>query len=237
MKQSQPPRFGARQVSVIGVFAALHAVVSLLPFTLTIGVSGQITLGVLTGPLIGILAGPVVGGAAVLVGSLIGGFINPAGAIFGIASFVPPTVGAVGAGLVRSARSYLAGIILLLSVLIFYSHPFGREVVYYPWLHLVAAVVAILPLSKVLREDFGSTSLQKIAPAFVIAAFVGTLSDHAIGSAMGIWYFSLFLGPDIWKAVAFVYPIERIVATILCSLVGIPLYQRLKATRLLEAIG
>jgi hypothetical protein len=97
-------------------------------------------------------------------------------------------------------------------------------------------VIAFLPLSKIYREGFGSATVKKIAPAFVIAAFVGTLSDHATGSAMGVWYFSAFLGPEIWKAIAFVYPVERIVATILCSIVGIPVYQRLKVTGLLNAI-
>jgi hypothetical protein len=236
MRQNTSLKFGAREVSIIAVFAALQAVVSLLPFTLTIGVTGQITLGVITAPLIGILAGPLVGGGAVMIGSLIAGFLNPAGALFGVVSFVPPAIGAIGAGFVRSAKGYLAGLMIVASVLVFYSHPYGREVMFYPWLQLIAAVIALLPLSKIYREGFGSTTIKKITPVFVIAAFVGTLSDHASGSAMGVWYFSAFLGPEIWKAIAFVYPIERIVATILCSVVGIPVYQRLKATGLLVAI-
>jgi len=171
-----------------------------------------------------------------MIGALIAGFLNPAGALFGIVSFVPPAVGAIGAGFVRSARSYLAGLIIVASVLVFYSHPYVREVMFNPWLQLVAAVIAFLPLSRTYREGFGSVAAKKIAPVFVVAAFVGTLSDHATGSAMGVWYFSAFLGPEIWKAIAFVYPIERTVATILCSLVGIPVYQRLKVTGLLNTI-
>jgi hypothetical protein len=236
MEHSTSLRLGARQVSIIGVFAALHAVVSLLPFTLSIGVSGQITLGVITAPLIGILAGPFIGGIAVMIGSFVAGFMNPAGAIFGLASFVPPTIGAVGAGSVRSSRSYLAGMVIVISVLVFYAHPYGREVFYYPWLQLVAAAICFLPISNTYRRGFDSSEVKKIAPVFVVAAFVGTLADHASGSAMGIWYFSAFLGPEIWKAIAFVYPIERVVATILCSLVGIPVYQRLKVAGLLDTI-
>ncbi len=233
---TQSKLLSARSVSIVAVLAALHAIVSLLPFTLTIGVSGQITLGVITGPLIGLLAGPMLGGTAVLIGSLIGGFLNPAGAIFGLATFIPPTAGAIGAGLVRSARGYLASLIIVLSVLVFYAHPFGREVLFYPWLHLGAAALAALPLSKRLRDGFGSTSLKKVTPVFLMAAFVGTLTDHAVGSAMGIWYFSSFIGPEIWRAIAFIYPVERVVATLLCTLVGAPLYQRLKVTGLLDAI-
>ena len=57
-----------KQIALAAVFAALHAVLGLLPYTITIGVSGQITLGVIGGPLIGIVLGPFLGGFAVLFG-------------------------------------------------------------------------------------------------------------------------------------------------------------------------
>jgi predicted membrane protein len=87
-------KISAAKVALIAVFATLQALLSVFPFTITIGTSGQITLGVIGGPLIGILLGPFFGGAAVLVGSVVGVFLNPAGALFGFLTVVPPTVGA-----------------------------------------------------------------------------------------------------------------------------------------------
>ncbi len=84
-------------IALITVFAALHVALSSLPYTITIGVSGAITLGVISAPLVGIILGPISGGLAILIGSVIGLFINPAGAIFGVLSFLPPTLGALSA--------------------------------------------------------------------------------------------------------------------------------------------
>ncbi len=113
----------AKQVALVSVFAALQAVLSTLPYTISIGVSGQITLGVVGVPIIGILLGPYLGGLGVLIGSAIGMFTNPAGAIFGVFSVLPPTIGAISAGFCMQRKSYVSGAIILASILIFYAHP------------------------------------------------------------------------------------------------------------------
>ncbi|MEM2111047.1 MAG: hypothetical protein QXX08_04110, partial [Candidatus Bathyarchaeia archaeon] len=86
-----------KDIALIVVFASLQAILSIFPFTITIGVSGQITLALIGGPLIGILLGPFIGGLAVLIGSFVGLFLNPSGAIFGAFSVIPPFLGAIGA--------------------------------------------------------------------------------------------------------------------------------------------
>ncbi len=47
-------------IALIAVFAALHTILSSLPYTITIGVGGSITLGVVSAPLIGIILGPII---------------------------------------------------------------------------------------------------------------------------------------------------------------------------------
>ncbi len=58
---SLPMKLSSTQIALVSVFSALQALLTLFPFTLTIGTSGQITLGAVGGPLLGILLGPLVG--------------------------------------------------------------------------------------------------------------------------------------------------------------------------------
>jgi len=223
-------------VSLIAVFAALQALLAIFPFTITIGVSGQITLGVVGASLIGILLGPVIGGLAVLIGSFVGVFLNPAGAIFGVFTVIPPFFGAVGAGCVKVKRGYVAGSVILASLLVFFAHPFGREVLIYPWLHIVAMIAAFSPLAYVAGSTFSSSESTKPILGIVMAAFVGVLTDHITGSALAIWYFSPSLTPEIWYSIMFVYPVERIVALILASIIATPVYYSLRKAGLIDLL-
>jgi len=228
-------RVTTRQIALTAVFAALQAVLGLLPFTIPVGVSGQITFGVVGGPLIGILLGPFLGGVAVLTGSLIGIFLNPGGAIFGILTVLPSSLGALGAGSMKLKRgSLIPGAIILASVLVFYAHPYGREAALYPWLHIIAIIIAFSPLAKIGASTFSSPNVKRASLGIPMAAFVGTLTDHIFGSALAIWYFSPFLTPDIWNFILFIYPLERIVAVVLVSIIAIPVYYRLKMSGLIE---
>ncbi len=220
-------------VALMGVFGALQAILSVFPLTYTIGVSGQITLGVIGGPLVGILVGPM-GGLAVLIGSLVGTFLNPAGAILGIFTILPPFFGALAAGLVKIKRGYLAGAIILISLLVFFAHPFGREALVFTWLHIAAMIVAFSPLALFAGRSFVAAEPVKPIYGIIVAAFVGILSDHITGSAIAIWYLSPILTPQVWYGILFVYPVERIVALLLTCAIAIPVYSSLKIAGLID---
>lgn len=222
-------------IALMAIFAALQAVLSTLPFTITVGVEGQITLGLIGGALIGVLLGPFVGGLAVLIGSLIGVFFNPAGAIFGIFTIVPPFLGAVGAGCVKIKRGYLAGGIILAALLLFYANPVGREILIYPWLYIIGMLVAFSPLAYFASTSFGSEKLVKPVLGIVIASLVGVLTDGMVGSSIAIWYFS-GLPSEIWLSIMFIYPVERIVAMGITALIAIPVYYSLKTSGLIKFI-
>ncbi len=221
-------------VALIGVFAALQAVLAVLPFSITVGVSGQITLGVIGGSLIGILLGPIIGGIAVLIGSLVGVFLNPAGALFGVFTVLPPFFGAFAAGCVRTKKGYIAGALILASLLVFYAHPFGLEAFLYTWLHVIALIVAFSPLAHIAGSTFDSSRFGKPILGVTIAAFVGVMTDHIVGSSIAIWYYSPGLTPEIWYSIMPIYPIERIVALILVTIIATPVYYSLKKAGFVE---
>jgi len=227
----------SKQVALVSVFAALQAVLSSLPYTISIGVSGQITLGVLGVPIIGILLGPYLGGLAVLIGSTIGIFTNPGGAIFQAFSVLPPTLGAVGAGFCMRKKSYVAGAIILVSILVFYAHPYGREAFLYPWLHIIAMAATFLFSAITVRWHSMFSDVKKVGAIIPLFVFIGTLTDHISGSALAIWYLNPILTPEIWNLVMFVYPLERIAVVILASLITVPLYYALQKAGLLSISG
>jgi membrane-bound metal-dependent hydrolase YbcI (DUF457 family) len=229
-------RLSATKVALVSVFAALQAILSLLPFTITIGVSGQITFGVIGGPLIGILFGPFFGGLAVLIGSLVGIFINPGGALFGILTVIPPSLAAIAAGFIKMKRGYIAGSIILFSLLVFYANPIGREVFVYTWLHIVAMIVAFSPLAYLAGSSFRSSNPERPLFGITVAAFVAILTDHMAGSALAMWYFSPAIKPEEWLFIVPVYPVERVVALALTTLIAVPVYYGLKRAGFAELI-
>jgi hypothetical protein len=219
-------------VALMAVFAALQALLSYLPFTIAVGVSGFITLGVIGGSLIGILLGPVIGGSAVLIGSLVGVFINPQGAILGIFTIIPPSAGAFGAGCIRINRGYLAGAVILLSLAIFYANPLARQAYLFPWLQIVAMIIAFSPIARIAGSTFKSAEPAKSTFGIALASFIGVMTDHASGSAIGAWYLSL--GPEIWNFILPIYPFERIVALVVITIIAVPVYSSLKRMGILK---
>jgi len=225
----------ATKVALIAVFAALQAVLSVFPFSITIGVSGQITLGVIGGPLIGILLGPFFGGVAVLIGSTVGAALNPAGAIFGFWTIIPPTVGALSAGFTMSRRGYVAGAIILMCLLTFYANPVGGEVLAYTWFHVIAMIVAFSSIAYIEKPTRGVYDTRRSVGGIAVAALVGVLSDHIAGSAIAAWYFPP-LPPTVWYGVMFIYPFERIIAFLLTTLIAVPVFYSIRRSGLAEKL-
>ncbi len=222
------------KVAAVAVFAALQVLLTVFPFTITLGVSGQITLGVIGGPLIGILLGPLTGGLAVLAGSILGGFLNPSGAIFGWLSPLPPFLGSVAAGCVKLKKGYLSGAIILVGVLLFYANSSASQAFVYPWLHVAAAVMSFSPIAYMAGHSFESEESAKPVLGIVAASIAGVLADHAIGSGIAAWYFSL--PAEVWHVVTWVYPVERAAAIVLVTLIAVPVFYALKRAGLADLV-
>ena len=221
-------------IALIAVFAAFHTILSSLPYSITIGVSGSITLGVISAPLIGILLGPITGGIAVLIGAIIGMFINPAGAIFGFASFLPATLGAFSAGLTIKKQGYISAAIIGLFIVVFYLHPYAADAMYYPFLHAIAIIVALIFSTRLAVWSTETSNIKKLGFGIPIAAFVGTLTDHMVGGSFAIWI--LEIPAPFWNSVILIYPVERIVAVIITSAIALPLYYSLKRSGMFDFI-
>jgi len=192
----------------VAVYTVVATVLSTLPAFKVAGAEGvSITLGAVA-PVV--LAGALPVGEAVsaaLAAGILATVIPPPG-VFGPLSPLPMVVATAAASLAYryGRRGVLAAVAIHLAFLILFAVLGGEEFLvhypHYPWFHVLGMCIALL------MGDFGSGTLLLIPPAVE-----GVLVDHAVGCAIAQIYFPLVAGfsipPSIWRAVAWVYPVER----------------------------
>lgn len=145
-----PQRLTAQEIAFSGIMAAVMAVAAFIPVTVVAGVGKVISAAVMLEPLVGVLLGPVLGTYAAAAGAFVGQILAPQGAIFGLLTFIPPTVGAASAGLLAHRKWKTACLVMVGVLLLWYLTPIGRELYYYPYMPLL-----FLGLGLVFREHLG----------------------------------------------------------------------------------
>jgi len=158
----------SRTVSLIGVFAALHAVLYLT----SVGLwrSWSIYLE----PLEGLILGPWAGFLSALIGSIVGRAIKPTDLwMFGI--IAEPT-GVLACSLI--AKNRWKPLILIYAIMLgaYFAHPLGRHLPLWTILDILAAFILIYPVTKICENLFKKDASQ--LPFIVsLAAFIGTVTD------------------------------------------------------------
>ncbi|MFW9800730.1 MAG: hypothetical protein ACFFD9_09855, partial [Candidatus Thorarchaeota archaeon] len=94
-------RSGAYPWALTGIFAAVHLVITLIPYSLSVSGTGVISFGMISASIVGYLLGPFFGTVSVLIGSYLGIFINPEVALLGLTTPIATATGALAAGLLR----------------------------------------------------------------------------------------------------------------------------------------
>ncbi|MBU7014288.1 MAG: hypothetical protein HXS52_10140 [Theionarchaea archaeon] len=145
-----PQRLTAQEIAFSGIMAAVMAVAAFIPVTVVAGVGKVISAAVALEPLVGVLLGPVLGTYAAAAGGFVGQILAPQGAIFGLLTFIPPTVGAATAGLLAHKKWKTACVVMVGVLLLWYSTSIGRELYYYPYMPLL-----FLGLGLLFREHLG----------------------------------------------------------------------------------
>ena len=228
---SLQPKINIKTLAFTAIFAALYAVLGYVPLFYIFGAYGQfITAALIIAPLIGIILGPVGGALAVAIGGLVGMAIT-GNAPMGIFTFLPGALDALCTGLAFRGKWYLSAIIFAAFIIAFAALPSIGDAKYFVWLHAVALFILLSPATTLATEYIKTFNAQKLVLGVGIFAFIGVLIDHIVGSLI---YQSIIapLDPSIWEAVAFVYPIERLLVTIVAAIVGAAIIRGIKTTGL-----
>jgi hypothetical protein len=222
------------------VFAAVQMVITLFPATLPIGGTGAyFSIDLISAPIIGYLLGPFYGAVSVLLGTFIAaasdpwviGLWGPFGIIGALLVAIPPAMGAFVAGLIRKGRHRTVPIVFIVTIGLFLITRVGLIVFSFLWLHFIALSLSFLflvpQLKKPLKDGLNlaeGTSYPKVAIALWLLVFISVMADHIVASVMRAFVYLAApaeLVSLIYTEVIFIYPIERILASIVGALVTV----------------
>ncbi|MCS7109550.1 MAG: hypothetical protein NZ903_02005 [Candidatus Micrarchaeota archaeon] len=201
------------KVAKIGVFAALYAVLSLIPISVFIGAPSFLTLNLIITPVIAMLLDPFEALLSSLFGGIIAYYIAPSQAMFGPLTILLPIVGSTFGSLAfhKGKKGGFAAACFLLIAMSSYlvkNFPFP----YFVTPHLIATVLALVAAFKRMTP----TSLR--APLF---AFVSTMCEQGM-----MMIFAVHLLGLPWQAFVGIFPLmvyERLVGTIGATLLTMSL--------------
>jgi hypothetical protein len=232
--------------ALTGIFGAFHLVLTFLPFSVLGMGGGFLTWGMISAALVGFLLGPFYGTIAVLAGSLIGtGVFNLGGILGPIVPVLAPTAGAFAAGALRTGRIRELFIVFLIATLGFIVGPIGIPAFLFIWLHLITLVLIttlLIPrLMNILKDSltFEKGRDLRIMPiAVLFFSFIALMTDHIVGNTASVFYFHYILAMDVptlvgfWLPIAFVYPLERLLATAILTVIVIAVGEAILQTGL-----
>jgi len=155
-------------ISLVGVFAALHAVLYLT--SVELWRSWSIYLE----PLEGLILGPWAGFLAALLGSFIARAIKPTDLwMFGV---IAEPMGVLACGLIVKNRWKPLLLIYAVMLAAYFAHPLGRELPLWTILDILVALALIYPVTRICRNLFDAEA-KRLPFIISLAAFIGTVTD------------------------------------------------------------
>jgi hypothetical protein len=232
-------------ITLTASLTALYVIPRTIILDRLIGVNGAITFSGIITPVLGVFLAPSYGILAVFLGTMIAAFIpGSAGTLkFGGLDFLGGALNVALISLLVRGRRTEATFLYVATLGLFVINP-NTEIfvgsnfpnlpvpfqwfrlpsppIPYLWLHLIALAVLVSPLTRNLRDIFIRGTRRQLAKAVLVAAFIGTMLEHAMG---GVLFASLFgsVAQRSWPFIFLVYPIERAVLVLGAVLVCTPL--------------
>jgi hypothetical protein len=230
-----------KQIALIAIFSALYAIFRIIPLGPMIGLSQSFAVSDSLAPLFGIILGPYAGGLSVIIGTFSAFALGKPVMFLGL-DFLPAFLNAVAVGfLIR--RKWIPVAVLYVGLLaIFTLSPYtlltvqiGSVAVPFMWLHIIALIVLLSPISFKATSNIRKSNLAYLALSIAVIAFIGTMLQHLTGNLL----FELVFGEPIggytaatfqgyWTMAFFAYPVERAALIIIAVLIGVPTVKLLK---------
>ncbi len=221
------------------VFTALYVILRTIPYTALIGSAGGfLWLSDFLIGIYGIVLGPYFGGLSIIIGNFASIGFGHQATFLGL-DFLPDFVAVVSIGFLFR-RKWLPVVVLNGALLaIFALNPLTPLTVFsvpFVWLHLIAFVVLLSPLSRWAGKWIEESKTKMIVFSMIIFSFIGAMIQHLVGSILyevELNQFFIAIGqPPIvptavysgmWPAVFVAYPLERLFLVISAVLVGTPI--------------
>jgi hypothetical protein len=209
------------QLSMIAMFAALHAVLYLLPFGL------WRNLAIYIAPIEGMLLGPQVGFSAALLGSSVARMLKPDDLwMFGL---IAEPVSVLMAGFLARASWKPVFATYSVMLLAYFVHPFGRALPIWTVFDILIGLFLIYPAAKFSR-GFPAKGFKRLSASLVLVSFVCVATDSLVRVFLLVpcGLYGLFFTSFEALQVAFILGaassyIEDLLVVAISFLVGVPL--------------
>ena len=232
----------SKQIAIIASFAVIYAIMRILPSFPVIGAPGaSFALADILVPIYAIIFGPYIAAATIFLGTFLG-IVFGKPMIFLGWDFLPATMGALFIGLIVHGKKVFALGLFIIGIVIFNLLPYTdrrqRQMCIrdrpYNWLHIIAALALISPLTSMSMNWIEENSKKTIMGLFIIA-MIGTMFQHIVGGIVFVTTLGIYLQsinpdafPGIWKTIFFVYPIERLAIALISAIVATPILRSIK---------
>jgi len=227
-------RIGTRRLATIAIFAAIYAVLSLIPVSRLVGNLSFLTMAEVFSPLAGMVLGPFEGGLAVLVGTFAGIALGHPVAFDGL-DFIPGVIAAVTAGYAMKGNVRVTVALSLVMYAVYMLDPLSATVVYVggvpvPFLWMHALSLAIFVSFSYMQKRGVSFTTQAVVITSVV--FLSTMNAHVAGAIMTenvyvrinqTYSAAGMLG--LWKIIFYAYPAERIFFAAIGSILAIGVFR------------
>lgn len=225
-----------KQIALLTIFTALYILLRFIPFSMLIGPTGGfLSMSDFLAPIFGILLGPYFGGLSIILGNFGAIGLGRPVTFYGL-DFLPDFMSAISTGFLSQNKRSKWAIVVVINVALlglFLVNPLTTlfiSSVPFAWLHIVAFILLLSPLSLMAAKWLQTVDYKKMAFSVAIFAFIGAMIQHLTGNIL----FEVVLGqvvtsipaaayPGIWTSVFLVYPVERLILIIAATLVGTPL--------------
>lgn len=231
---------GGAPISYVALFAAALGIASVIPFwMMTTGKA--IALIEMLIPLTGIVLGPIGGFVAGLVGGMIGLAIAPYSAQNGILTPLSPAFAAMAIGFLMQRNNRKWWGVLILAVFLgdfTFKGLFINKVSPPYWLILAVGVawlsliIAVTPFTTTISNWLRSKNLGLVTAGLAIATFIGTSTAMMIMNGIGIWLNEV--PNDIWPIFPPIVTGERLIITVVGTILGIAIIAGLRRLRLVR---
>ena len=240
-----------QQLMLVSLFTAIYAVFRYFPTFPMIGLSGtSFRAGDFVAPVIAILLGPWLAVPCIFFGTVIDyAFAAP---VFAGLDFLPATVGVIVAGLISRGRvgwaaafyAVLLSLFVALPLSAFWIRTIWGFTLPFVWLHIIALLILISPLGFNAPKWIRSSNGVALALGVGVTILAATMAQHVTG---GILY-ELILFPVIhvttlsratffWSFIFYLYPIERLVITVIATTFVVAFIQAFRSSKLDGVLG
>jgi hypothetical protein len=227
-----------RKLTLTATLAAVYVIFRAIPIDRLVGINGIITAAGMVAPILGLLLEPAYAVTAVFTGTLVASEFPWNPLKFAGLDFLPGALNVILVSLMVHGRRTEGTLAFLGVIGLFVINPFTRifvgsawfsPPVPFLWMHILALVVLVSPLSRNLTQRLSSSNKRDVVGGIAVLAFVGTMIEHLTGGVLTAVVFGKGI-VGIWPAAFVLYPIERTILVIGAVLICTPVLLALKGS-------